>query len=313
MDNQQVINGLGGMKAGFCCQQISMLTNQSEQAKKKRRCNMVNDQLFARSNQATTPVNACRIPIFSPTRRPKSVSSWRVETPWGWAIITGRLGQQHRDLLDAARMVADAEQWTTDGKMHLKIDLARLRGALGGDAVNNQRIKDWLEDLRVAQVVVYIKDKNINITGGIISEVLSSIDNTVLNGRPGTFKSERGYMHIEFSSGWSKLIETDRAMRYPLQQVVGLQHGFSQAVARFCLSHSHVNDDVAGLMDKVAAIGRIRDRQADLEDDQAALAAIGIEISEGRIKSGERRQSPVKREQSPVTREQSPVSASKVR
>jgi hypothetical protein len=266
-----------------------------------------------RSNLVSTSAAACRIPIFSPTRRPKSVASWRVETPWGWAIITGRLGQQHRDLLDAARMVAEAEQWTTDGKMHLKVDLARLRGALGGDSVNNQRITDWLEDLRVAQVVVYIKDKNITITGGIISEVLASSDDTVLRGRPGSFKSERGFVHIEFSTGWSKLIETDRAMRYPLQQVVRLTHGFSQAVARFCLSHSHVDDDVHGLMQKLSAAGLERHRRADLIADSAGLKDLGIKVVGNHIKSGERRQSPVERRQSPVERRQSPVSVGKVR
>jgi len=261
------------------------------------------DRQSAHADIVITSANACRIPIFSPTRRPQAVTAWRVETPWG--VITGRLGQQHRDLLDAARMVAEKEEWTADGKMHLKVDLARLRSALGGDATNMQRIEDWLEDLRVAQVVIYIREKNVTITGGIVSEVLASSDKTVLTSRAGAFASNRKFKHIEFSTGWSKLIETDRAMKYPLRQVVGLKHGFSQAVARYCLSHANVRDTVAGLAQKLNAGGRLRDRRDELAEDAAGLAAMGITIDGDKITTA--------RDQSPVKRDQSPVSATKVR
>ncbi len=77
-----------------------------------------------------TPINTCRIPIFAATRRPSTVKEFHVETPWGSATITGKLGQQHRDMLDAMRMIAEKEQMTHDGRMHLKIDPAKLRYVL---------------------------------------------------------------------------------------------------------------------------------------------------------------------------------------
>jgi hypothetical protein len=227
------------------------------------------------------------------------VSSWRVETPWGWAVITGRLGQQHRDLLDVARMVAEREEWTTDGRMHLLVDPARLRSALGGDAVNNERIKDWLRELRIAQVEAHINDRDINIMGGIISDVVDA-KAAAPGARPGAFHSERRMLHIVFGLAWSRLIESDREMRYPLAAVVGLKHGFSQAAARYCLSHRDVDDTIEGLMPKVAASGRVRDRISDLNDDKDGLRSMGIEVSGNRIRCGERRQNTAKREQSPV-------------
>lgn len=249
---------------------------------------------------AKTPVNACRIPIFSPTRRPVAVTQWRVETSWGWAVITGRLGQQHRDVLDAVRMVAEDEEWTADGCLHLKVDPARLRSALGGDAVNNTLILQWLRDLRAAEVITHITATDKTIYGGVLGEITDAKHDTALSSRPGAFASNRRMLHIPFGTGWSKLVEEDRVMHYPLRQVVALQHGFSQAVARFCLSHTHVNDTVAGLMSKTGAGGLCRHRRADLHADSAGLAGLGIIVDGDAVKSGGRRQSPVGRRQSPV-------------
>lgn len=260
---------------------------------------------LAHSDLAKTPTNACRIPIFAPTRRPLVKTSWRVETPWGWAIITGRLGQQHRDLLDAARMVAEEEQWTTDGRYHLKIDPAKLRSAMGGSAVNQQRITEWLRDLRAAEVVVYIAKLDKTMTGGIVADVTNSLDITPLHSRAGAFASDRRYLRIDFGLGWSKLIKEDRTTQYPLRQVVALKHGFSQAVARFCLSHSTVRDTVCGLMLKLDASGRLRVRRAELTEDAAGLFGMGIIVDGDKINTT--------RQQSPVGRQQSPVPASKVR
>lgn len=47
-----------------------------------------------------TSTLACRVPIFAATRRPRR-TTYSVATAWGSARITGRLGQAHRDVLDA--------------------------------------------------------------------------------------------------------------------------------------------------------------------------------------------------------------------
>ncbi len=250
-----------------------------------------------------SPAITSRIPIFAPTRRPKVVNKWRVETPWGHAVITGKLGQQHRDLIDAVmtKGVKVDEQWTIDGRLNVKIDPNKLRSAMGGAGTNNANIEAWIDDLRVARVDVYDNDKCEKITGGIVSDYSVSTDPTLLRPRPGARGEGRRYMRLTFSPGWSKLIETERMMRYPLAQVVKLKSGFAQAVARFCLSHRHVDDTILGLTNKVAAGGLLRHRRADLESDKDALNDLGITVDGNRIKSGKRRQSPVERRQSPVS------------
>ncbi|MDD5300025.1 MAG: hypothetical protein PHD65_05975 [Gallionella sp.] len=256
-----------------------------------------------------TPTSACRIPIFAPTRRPLAKTAWWVDTSWGHAVITGRLGQQHRDLLDAARMVAEREDWTTDGRLHLLVDPAKLRAAMGGDAVNWPLLKTWLTDLAQAIVDYHVNKPDINGYGdgfgGLLSDVRVANTTQLPITRPGAWMGGRQFMRISFGVGWSRLIADDNATRYPVRQVVALKHGFSQAVARYCLSHATVRDTVAGLMLKLDAQGELRKRRRELAADTAELAALGI-IIEGDKISTERKQSPGDRKQSPGDRKQSP-------
>lgn len=255
-----------------------------------------------------TPTNACRIPIFAPTRRPMSVKSFMVSTSWGSATITGRLGQQHRDLLDAARMVAEREEETDDGRIHLLVDPAKLRSAIGGESINTNLIKSWLIDLMQAIVEVKINNPDIVVTGGLISEV---VDATVEppKTRAGAFREGRRYLRISFGTGWSKLISSDYSTHYPIRQVVSLKHGFSQAVARFCWSHHNVNESISSLAEKLAASGRIRDLRRNIHDDVDGLAKIGIDVDGDKITRKSASKAPVEwkgREQNPGGREQSP-------
>ncbi len=242
---------------------------------------------------ALTQVNTCRIPIFSPTRRPQTVTSFYVETSWGHATITGKLGQQHRDLLDAAMMVSEYREWTGDEDrfhLHLKVDPAKLRSvmSIGGDA-NYLQIQKLFEDMRVARVDMHINASDRNMVGGIISEVEDAKCEAPTT-RAGAFGSEnRRYWRISFSSGWSRLIKDDVEMRYPLARVMSLQFGFSQAVARFCLSHSSVNQTIDSLVVTLNAGGRVRDRKGELLKDEAGLIKLGILVDSTLVKSNKAR------------------------
>lgn len=260
-----------------------------------------------RFNLTATPATTCRIPIFSPTRRPKEVKNLRIDTAWGWALVNGRLGQQHLDLLDAARSVASREEQTLDGRFHLLVDRAKLRSALGGDSTNYARISECLDDLMRALVVVHNRSLDETIRGGLISEVADSP--SIPATRFGAFSSGRRNLRISFGKGWSKLLDGQQ-IHYPLREVICLQRGFSQAVARFCWSHARINETLGGLCAKLAAEGRVRDRLADLLVDEAALGEIGIEIRNGCVFCDRRANrvpvSTMRREQSPGAREQSP-------
>lgn len=254
---------------------------------------------------AKTPASACRIPIFLPTRRPVIKTKWTVNTSWGHAVITGRLGQQHRDLLDAARAVAEREDWTADGRLHLLVDPAKLRSVMGGDAVNWPLLKTWFTDLMQTIVDYHVIKPSIDGFGGLVSEVVVANTTQCPTTRPGAWSEGRKFIRISFGTGWSKLIAEDSVTRYPIRQVIALQHGFSQAVARYCLSHATVKDTVEGLMSKLGDEGRTRNRRAELAGDVAGLSALGIIVDGDKISTA-RSQSPGARSQSPGVRSQSP-------
>ena len=228
-----------------------------------------------------TPATPCRVPLFAPTRRPTDVKGWRVETAWGWGLVTGRLGQQHRDVLDAARMVAEVEEWTADGCLHLKVDPAKLRSALGGDSVNYARINEWLGDLMKSLFLIHLKIRDESIKGALIKQMKDSPSTPPT--RAGAISEGRRYWRISFGEAWSKLIEDDLMIHYPLREVAALERGFSQAVARYCWSQANTNENVVGLCKKLADTGRVRDRVRDLQVDEKALAALGIELRNGCI------------------------------
>lgn len=223
-----------------------------------------------------SPASASRIPIFSPTRRPQHRHVWRVDTSWGWAEITGKLGQQHRDLLDAARMVAERADWTTDGRLHLLVDPAKLRSAMGGDAVNWALLNAWFAELMQSLVKYHVNNPGIDGVGVLLSDVASAKVQESPKTRPGAFSTGRRYLRVSFGLGWSRLLADDRQMLYPLRRVIALRHGFSQAVARYCLGHRTVNDTTTGLMLKVGAVGELRKRRRELRLDADGLLALGI-------------------------------------
>lgn len=245
----------------------------------KRGCSMSHP-----SNELVeSPTHASRIPIFAPTRRPSEVKEWRVETAWGWAVITGKLGQQHRDLLDASRMVAEREEWTADGRFHLLVDPAKLRAVLGGDATNYARIDEWFDDLMEAKIKMRIEARDTNILGGIVDSVVDSAVATP-NTRAGAFSEGRRYWKISFNIAWTKLVKDDLATKYPVREVVKLRYGISQAVARYCLTHKEVHESLKDLMTRLADDGRVRNRRKELAADAAGLKALGITVEGDRVK-----------------------------
>ena len=250
--------------------------------------------------QAQSPVHASRLPIFPPTRRPTSCSSWEFDTYWGKGMVEGRLGQMHRDLLDAARMVAERQVVDAGEKLHLLLDAAKLRAALGWDSVNYAQLEARLEDMRVAKVSTIIKASGIKLVEGMVSSYCMAQEQR--GGRGGGKVAhlviprggERprallpGMWRISFSQSWSKLILQDHQYSYPLRQVLKMRHGVSQALARFCLSHRWVNEKLEDVLQKLEAGGRERDCLDVLIVDQDALLSLGIEVQDGIVKYGQR-------------------------
>lgn len=269
----------------------------------------MNMPMKSRSNLAQSPVHASRLPIFPPTRRP-TLSTWEFNTPWGEGVVTGRLGQMHRDLIDAARMEAERRVVDHTGALHLLIDPARLRAALGWDTVTYHQIEDRLEDMRIAKVSTTIRATGLRVREGIVSSYAMAAAQPPERGEKVRHLAKPngqaqaallhggGLWRVSFSQSWSMVLLEDHQYSYPLREVMELQHGVSQALARFCLSHKWVHEGLPSVLTKLGACGRQRKRLSELRVDAAALRALGVDVSDGMCRYGAH---PQPREGAPTT------------
>lgn len=250
--------------------------------------------MSAPSNNLTTARIACRVPIFAPTRRPTKVTNRRIETSWGWAVITGRLAQNHRDIVDAVRLVALT--WYKEGS-HGDIcalcDSTRLRAELGWERWTYQQILKGLNDLLDAKIRASFPQWT--DTTHILIRVREFAAPPLARRKKGAIKNIRrkrrqdaetealairggALWEITFSGAWVALFK-DLPMTYPAR-VFSMQSGVAQAISRFMLSHGP--GARYGVATAFAAVGmpeerHIRRRALEgLSRDMEAMAEVGV-------------------------------------
>src|SRR5690554_1240070 len=134
----------------------------------------MSDQLEMWSQVPTTTVHQSRLQVFQPTRRPRFTER-RIETPWGHAIITGKLGQAHADLIEA--MCRNAEDWYKDdeGRLHMLVDPHVVRksmaGNVGGSRYPLNRMEALLKDLMSAVIDLHAPKHQIRVMGHILDKI----------------------------------------------------------------------------------------------------------------------------------------------
>ena len=224
----------------------------------------------------------CRIPIFAPTRRPTAVVQQRVETSWGWAVITGRLGQHHRDVLDT--LITQAAGWRpegTRGDMVARVDSASLRAALGWDRWTYERIRAALRDLRAAEVAASFGEWTGILTHIAESSVAPPHRRGGVNGKgtkapaPGGPARDGMVWEVTVSGAWIAIAKD--VTRYPTG-VTKMRYGASQAIARLMLSHAPGTR--YAVVTALEAVGIPKKRHtralAEMEADRESMRAVGI-------------------------------------
>lgn len=239
-----------------------------------------------------TTASQSRIPIFSATRRPLPVVAYEVSSPWGEAMITGRLGQTHRDFLEVACQTAIDTSEDKEGRIMLLLDMAAIRRGLGRD-YNTQYILDLARDLRAAEVILRIKKPVIQIQtnyrirdyGGIIDEI-RVIESLNIPRPHGAYDRDDAHpWRIVFGRSWSYIMKNDLPVFYRhLAIITALRHGVSQALARWAISHSVVRGEpLENIMGYLRHSGRMRDRIAEVHADRELLSKVGVEIRDNRV------------------------------
>jgi len=183
---------------------------------------------------STATVIHSRVPIFQASRKVRGVSQWYGKTSWGSVEVTGRLGQVHRDLHDLIMTVGQEYRRGELGDLHIVIDPAEIQGLMG--MKSDPRFLDrLLEDMRQAKVVLKYQDERASL-GGIVSVVDKKYQEIP---GPGGFMEKRMLWLVTISRTWVWVYDSYLRVRYApaLPIILQMKSGYSQAMARFFLTH----------------------------------------------------------------------------
>ena len=175
-----------------------------------------------------------RVPIFQASRRVRKLMKWTCSTSWGSVEVTGRLGQVHRDLHDLIMTQGEQYRLGELGDLHVLLDPAKIQRRMGLQA-NPRHLDNLLEDMRQAKVSLSLKSGESSL-GGIVSVVDKKARE--IKG-PGGFIEKRFLWQITISRTWVKVYQTNLRIRYgpALGIILSMKSGYSQALARFFLTH----------------------------------------------------------------------------
>lgn len=247
-------------------------------------------------NLPTATAIMSRLRFFQPTRRPV-YSRLDFETSWGRAIIEGKLGQQHVDILEVVmRQNLGAKVFDGDARLRVLIDPYCLRKALGG--IGQDKVWEWLKDMQKAIFDVSLNGERYSFS--IIDEIRQT--ESRIEGRDPRTKALRlkdsdddglGRRHwmITFSQRWTKVLDADIKRFYDPMPIVLLRHGVSQAIARLLLSHQTKSeaqggwtvDSLIGAVCGDISSVNLRHRRHELIKDVAGFLNLGFVIKDARI------------------------------
>lgn len=245
----------------------------------------------------TMPASAARLGIFQSTRRPTHRTGEWQETTWGSARVTGRLGQQHADLIETILHTALQPHWGLDNRLRLLVDPYQVRKGLGAPAQPASYEQTWVTVRATMEAVIEIRNNAGQVGMGHIIETVETAavdaDNPLFRGRatgasPSRWRTQpaarRVLWRVTLGAPWVSLIKNDVGRHYDPRPIINLKHGISQALARLMLTHARGTSEVLieTALEQIRACGRMRDRRDEIASDQDALAGIGI-IMDGKM------------------------------
>lgn len=237
---------------------------------------------------ATAPVTPARIRLFQPSQRPIWRKGEWISTSWGRCKVDGRLGQRHADLLEAILYCAERRQEEDAGTVRLLVDPSRVRRVMSDARYSPKQVWCLLRELRACTIEIETPD--LRIMGGLIESAEYTKKETRHDPLSG---GDRRLWTVRLGKAWAELMRRDMVMAYDPSPITRLEHGISQAVARFLLTQSISRQPNGGWkLDTLILVTtdepssqKMRDARRRLRADSAGLDRLGIEVSpDGRVK-----------------------------
>lgn len=240
----------------------------------------------------TTTVSLSRLQIFQPTRRPIMFIEKEIETSWGRAVVTGKLGQSHADVLEAVLYTAKEHGICDDGRYKVLVDpyQVKIHAALG----STTRMNDLLNDLMMAEIELDFpisKGKNCKSIGSLIEKIQDAETAigeklTKLNPLNGNVRS---LLKIELGKVLTDIINSDVPKTRDPIQIAKLDKGICQALIRFIESQLNVPSGGWILNNLIKVVAgeissqQMRDRKREIISRADVLKTFGITIAADRV------------------------------
>lgn len=223
-----------------------------------------------------------RLRIFQAVQaRPKYLKNHKIVTPWGEAIITGRLGQRHCDLIESIRFCTE-KTLDKEGKLWLLVDPYKLRQKMG-EHYSYGQIKLLTKELMEA-VIEYGTDD-----GPVIGHLIDNALPAKIERFDPLSKKTRKLLAVEVGIPGRKFIFDGIKLYYDPVTIVRLKSGISQGIARHVLGHTTMPNGgwkLDSLLEAVAGSltgPSLRNARRSIREDAVGLKDLGIEIDGDRV------------------------------
>ena len=260
----------------------------------------------------TTTANQARLQFFQPTRNP-TYCTRKIETSWGRAEVTGRLGVMHAALLESIMFFALDKRVLEDGSVQILVDPYDLRRTLGEGARKSRQlvpskhhpermrrrisaggyssaaIRKLITDLIACAISITIKRRDGQDDSWVIGGVVALAEaSEATRTNPGTGESRRMW-RVTLTPLAARLFGEDVALHYDPRPLAALRSGVAAAVGRWCLSHKESLGAGWKLDTVLKAVGAEtsgpagRQRRLDIRREADGLRACGLVVQNDRI------------------------------
>jgi len=233
---------------------------------------------------STATVHENRFAIFQPSDRPKE-KTFMINAYGGTIKVTGKLGQNHKDILELIKNNHIKFGYTQDGRLAFLVDPYQLRKALAGGKGEYSYETFWrlLKDL--IRTYIEIETPKFKAAGSFLSHAVES----KIEIAHSKTEKPRKLLRIEFSKLGTALTGEDVKLFYNPIPITQLKHGISKAIARYCLSHKNQPNGGWKIDTLLQAIlgettpQTIKDAKRFLRKDAEQLAKCGITLINDRV------------------------------
>jgi hypothetical protein len=227
-----------------------------------------------------------RLPLFEATLKPQYKR--RVfEGKYGKLRVEGRLGQAHKNLLEAILWKREAYKYIEiEGKEYLKVayDQEKIRKYLSqGSKYNYARYKILLQDM--IQTYIELETDKVRVKGTLILEVQESLVKKPIKSKSPVIPNETPLTAVIFGAVATALIDKELRFTYDPKPITQLDSGISQAIVRFLKTHKshpksgyHLRELIGNLTENTEGQDWWNIKRF-LKKDAEKLEALGITIN----------------------------------